>query len=70
MRRRVDVHALAGGFRHGPEEGAGAAFAVGAGDMDDWRQPLFRMAEACKKGLQAVEAEVDQPGMQAFEACS
>ena len=68
MRRGVDMHAQAGGLGHRPDERAGAAFAVGAGDVDDRRQALLGMVQAAQQGVQPVEAEVDQPGMQALEA--
>ena len=68
MRRGIDVDALARGFGHGSDEGAGAAFAVGARHVNDRRQATFGMVEASEQNAEAVEAEVDQPGVQALEA--
>ncbi len=45
MRRGVDVHAPAGRLADRAQEGAGAALAVGAGDMDHRRQAPLGMAE-------------------------
>ena len=64
------MDALARGFGHGSDEGAGAAFAVGARDVNYRRQAMFGMAEAGEQNAEAVKAEVDQPGMQALEAGS
>jgi len=41
----------------GSKEGAGRALAVGAGDVEDRRQPLLRIAEAGEKGGNPLEAE-------------
>ena len=68
MRRGVDMHAQARGLGHRADERAGAALAVGAGDVDDRRQALLGMVEFGQQRAQPVEAEVDQPGMQACEA--
>ncbi len=62
------MHSLAHGFGHGSDEGAGAAFAVSARNVDDWRQAKFGMVEAVQQGAESVEAEVDQPGMQSLKA--
>ncbi len=62
------MHALARRLRHCADEGAGAALAVGAGDVDHRRQALFRMSQAGQQVAQAVQAEVDQPRMQSLEA--
>ena len=64
MRRGVDVHALARGLEHGLEEGGRRALAVGAGDVDDGRQALLRVAELVEQPRDAAERKVDQLGMQ------
>ncbi len=68
MRRGIDMHAQAGRFPHRAEEGAGAALAVGAGNMDHRRQVAFGRTKLGQQRGQAVEAEVDQPGMQPVQA--
>ena len=65
--RGIDVHALAGRFEDRAHEGNGRAFAVGAGDMDQRRQFLFRMIERGKQALDAIERQVDALGMQRQE---
>ena len=45
MRRGIDVHALPGRLGHRAQEGAGAALAVGAGDVDHRRQASLRMIQ-------------------------
>ncbi len=70
MRRGIDMRPPPRGFRDGAQKGAGAALAIGAGDMDDRRQAAFRVAERREAMLQPAEAEVDQlrvQGMQAFD---
>ena len=62
------MDALPRGFGHGSDEGAGAAFAIGARHVHDRRQPAFGMVEAVEQNVKAVKAEVDQPGIQALEA--
>ena len=62
------MHAQTGGLGHGSDEGAGAALAVGAGDVDDRRQAPLGMIQPGKQGTKPVEAEIDQPGMQPLEA--
>ncbi len=62
--RGVNVHAFAGRFEHRAHECDGRALAIGAGDMDDRRQPPFRMIELGQKALDAAERQVDAPGMQ------
>ena len=48
MRRGVDVDALAGGLEHRLQVGGDRALAVGAGDVDDRRQPRVRDCRACR----------------------
>ncbi len=45
MRRGIDMHVLARRFQHRAHEGDGGAFAIGAGNMDDRRQPALGMFE-------------------------
>ena len=59
MRRRVDMHRLAGRFQHGAQEGRRRPLAVGAGNMNHWRQLQLRMAELAHQNLHAVERQVD-----------
>ena len=54
------MHAQPCRLGHGAQEGAGAAFAVGAGDVDDRRQILLGVAEGGEQSEKAVEAEIDQ----------
>ena len=56
MRRGVDVHALAGRLQHRLEEGRHRPLAVGAGDMDDRRQAILRIAELGQQRLDAARA--------------
>src|SRR5262249_22706982 len=65
--RRVNVHTLARRFEDRPHEGDGRAFAVGAGDVNERRQPPFRMIERGKKPLDAAERQIDAFGMQRQE---
>ena len=62
------MHALSRCLGHGAHEGACAAFAVGARNMDHRRQALLRMIQLCQQILQPLEAEIDQPRMQSVEA--
>jgi hypothetical protein len=64
------VDALTRGFGHGSDEGAGATFAIGPRHVNDRWQATFGMVEAVEQSAEAVEAEVDQPGMQTLEAGS
>ena len=61
------MHAPTGGFPDGAQEGTGAAFAVGAGDVDDRGQALFGIAELGQQPVQPIEAEIHQPRVQARE---
>ena len=45
MRGGVDMYAQSGRFADRAQEGACAALAVGAGDVDDRRQAFFGMAQ-------------------------
>ena len=51
-----------------PQEGDGRAFAIGAGDMDHWRQAALGVAERVKDAPHAIEREIDQPWVQPQEA--
>ena len=53
MRRGVDVDALARRLGDGAQEGAGAALAVGAGDVDHRRQAALGMAERRQQAVAA-----------------
>src|ERR1700677_407020 len=61
------MHAEPRRLRHGAKDGAGAALAVGAGNVDDRRQPAFRMAELAKQCLQPFQAKIDQPWVQLMQ---
>ncbi len=67
IRRRIDVHALAGRFQDRAHEGDGRALAVGAGDMDHRRQTPLRMIERGEDALDTIERKVDPLGMQRKE---
>ena len=64
MRRGVDVHALAGCLQHGLQQRGGGALAVGAGDVDDRRQAVVRVAEPGQQRLDAAERQIDAPRVQ------
>jgi hypothetical protein len=53
---------------HGSDKGAGAAFAVGTGNVNDGRQAPLGMIQAFKQCAKAIEAEVDHPGVKPREA--
>ena len=59
MRRRVDVHLVAGRFERGAQECDGRAFAVRAGDMDHRRQLVLRPAETLQQPLDPPERQID-----------
>ena len=67
MRRGIDVDAIARGFGHGAQIGNERALAVGAGDMDQRRQFLFRRSKALQQPLDALQSEGDDPGMVAHQ---
>ena len=64
VRRGVDVDAGAAGLEAGAQRGDDRALAVGAGDVDDRRQPALGMAERGEEPLDAAEREVDDLGVQ------
>ncbi len=66
--RGVDMHALAGRFEDGADEGDGRALAVGPGHMDHRRQMPLRMAERRQQALDAIERQIDAFGMQRQQA--
>ena len=68
MRRRVDVDPFAGSLQHCPHERRRRALAVSAGDMDDRRQTVFRMAKVGHQPLDALERQVNLPRMECQEA--
>ena len=61
------MHPLPRRLADGAQEGAGAALAVGAGDMHHRRQATLGMVELVQQRLQPPEAEVDQPRMQGVQ---
>ena len=52
------MDAVTGGFEDGPRKGGDGALAVGAGDMDDRRQPVLRIAKERQHALYAAKREV------------
>ncbi len=64
VRRGVDVGPLARRLQHGLEERGGGALAVGAGNMNDRRETLLRVAQLGEQRLDAAERKVDQPRVQ------
>ena len=60
MRRRIDVHARAGGFDDRFQVGGDGALAVGAGNVHDRRQLLVRIAQLAEQPLDTAERQVDQ----------
>ena len=62
------MHALARGLEDRAHERDGRALAVGAGDVDDRRQPPLRMAERGEQPLDAAERQIDALGMQRQQA--
>ena len=68
MRRRIDMHPQSLRLQHRACKGAGRTFAVRAGDVDDRRQFVFRMAERRKQPLDAIENEIDPFWMKSKQA--
>ena len=68
VRRGVGVHRQARGLEPGAQHGDDRALAVGAGDMDDRRQPALRVAERGQEPLDAAEREVDDLRVQRGQA--
>ena len=68
MRRGIDVDAIALRFGDGAQEGDERALAVGAGDMEDRRQPLLGRAERGKQPLDAAKRKIDRFRVQRFQA--
>ena len=54
----------AGRLEAGAQHGDDRALAVGAGDVDDRRQPALGMAERGEQPLDAAEREVDDLGVE------
>ena len=67
MGRGVDMHAIAGGLGHRPQIGDQRALAVGARDMDQWRQLLFGRAESFQQMFDALQPEGDHPRVVAHQ---
>ena len=57
MRAGKGVDPVARRLDRGAQEGAGRALAVGAGDMEDRRQPILRPAEPVEQGGDPLEPE-------------
>lgn len=57
MRAGIDMRGEAGGLDRGAEKGAGRAFAVGAGDMEDRWQAVLRVAETGEQRRDALKAK-------------
>ncbi len=45
----------AGLFAHGPQKSGGGALAIGARNMDDWRQSQMRIAQRMEQNPDAIE---------------
>ena len=67
MRRGEHMHAQARRLADGAQEGAGAALAVGAGDMDHRRQPKLGVVEQPQQPVQPDRAEVDHARIQRMQ---
>ena len=51
-------------LENGPNIGNGGALAVGSRDVNDRRQFFFRMSQPRQNALHALEAEINDLGMQ------
>ena len=58
VRAGEGMHLLARRLERGAQEGAGRSLAVGAGDMEDGRQPVLRAAQLVEQRGDAIEAEL------------
>ena len=67
MGRGVDMHAPARGLEDRAQEGDHRALAVGARDMDGGRQAVLGIAEPRQHPADAIESEIDRPGMTALQ---
>ena len=61
------MDAVARRFEAGAQGRDGRALAVGAGDMDDRREPVLRVAQRGEQALDAAERQVDLFRVQAAE---
>src|SRR3984885_10162342 len=57
--RGIDMDPLARGFEDGAHKRDGRTFAVGAGDMDHWRQMPLGMAERRQQPFNAAERQIN-----------
>ena len=64
----IDMHLLAARFEKGAQIGDGRALGIGAGHVDGRRQPVLRIAQLLQERQHAIEAEIDQLGMELAEA--
>ncbi|MBB4403490.1 hypothetical protein GGD52_003992 [Agrobacterium tumefaciens] len=60
----MHVHGKSGCFQQGPTKGADRAFAVGAGDMDDGRHSILRIAEFLKEPGNSIERKIEPLGVE------
>ena len=63
MRRGVNMHAEPGRFQDCTQKSSGRTLAIGAGDVDHWRQAALGMTEPIQNAPHAVEREIDPFGM-------
>src|SRR5215472_10792119 len=68
MWRGMDVYLEALRLQHGAGEGARAALAIGAGDMDHRRQFQVRITKVSQEPEDSVQCQVDPFGMQRQQA--
>jgi hypothetical protein len=64
MRAGEDVCLVTARFERRAEEGDRRSFSVGAGDVEDGRQPVLRPPEAVENGSDSLEAETVAGGRQ------
>ena len=60
MRLGECMHAMSARFEAGAQCGYRRSLAIGAGDVDDRRQPVLRITERRKQPLDAAERQIDQ----------
>ena len=68
MRRGIDVDTRSLRFGDSAQEGDERALAVGAGDVDDRRQPLLWRAQRSKQPLDAAKRKIDGFRVQRLQA--
>ena len=62
--RGIDVNTQGRGFQNRPQIGHRRALAVGAGDVNDRRQPAFGVIEPLQQPMHPLEVEIDARRMQ------